>query len=118
MFPPFAASALPIVIEASPAELSKTLLHLLVHMGDVPLAHMDSTGAHTGGGQGGVLQSCVQKLSVQREYHPLCKDGEGDVRSHHHRHPNVLESRWELDPLFGSTSATWWCPVVRQAYPG
>ncbi|EPT05494.1 hypothetical protein FOMPIDRAFT_96003 [Fomitopsis schrenkii] len=110
------------VLDANPAEMAKTLPHLLVRIEDVPLAHTDGTDAHTEGGDEADYRNRLFSVNTvdfarreKEEMRDLTQASEiitiADPQTY-------SEAKRELDALSGSTPATRWSPVVGQVFLG
>ncbi|KZT02250.1 uncharacterized protein LAESUDRAFT_730433 [Laetiporus sulphureus 93-53] len=109
------------VLEASPAEMEKTMPHLLVRMQDVPLAHTDGTDAHTEGEVRSDSDTeallCANTVDFARREKEEMRDLTQASEIISIADPEI-KTTVNLETLSGSTTATHWEPALGQIYVG
>ncbi|KZT68001.1 hypothetical protein DAEQUDRAFT_371078 [Daedalea quercina L-15889] len=115
------------VLDASPAEMVKTLPHLLVRIEDVPLSHTDGTDAHTEGEPRDAQSEVeyrnrlfsVNTVDFARREKEEMRDLTQASEIITIADPEMYaEAKEGMDALSGSTPATRWNPAVGQVFLG
>ncbi|KAI0925509.1 hypothetical protein AcV5_008226 [Taiwanofungus camphoratus] len=106
------------VLDASPAELTSALPHLLVRVEDASRAHTDGTDAHAHGDSDGATGPRANTVDFARREKEEMRDLTQASEIVSVAGPSVATDDLYLDALSGSTTAARWEPALGQVFLG